>query len=256
MKKYVIMLILAVLAMHAVFAHNDLSDYPDILAESGKLEAAIVVGDKSSSSNVLAQIAIGSSIRDYKNDAKTSNKLSSEITSLDQNIISIGNPCINPVSASIMNNPQPCDKDFPKGKAYIRLFTKDEFHHIIVAGYSDSGTRKAADILADFKNQDFDDSEYEIKIEDEIEEAAYSAGSVEQEPKADESIKSDSQSPATDAGKNEISSKNANEEENIEITPSMNNEKGSMLENNDKESEPEQENFISRFFKWLFNLFG
>ncbi len=255
MKKYAIMLILAVLALNAVFAHNDLSGYPDILAESGKLETAIVVGDKSSSSNVLAQIAIGSSIRDYKNDAAISNKLSSEITSLDQNIISIGNPCINPVSASIMNNPQPCDKDFPKGKAYIRLFAKDEFHHIIVAGYSDSGTRKAADILADFKNHDFDDLEYEIKIDGETEEAAYSSGSIEQETNTNEEVQPDSQSPADE---NEVSSENPSEEEvkEIEDVKTISYEYSNEAENNEKESEPEQENFISRFFKWLFNLFG
>ena len=51
-----------------------------------------------------------------------------------------------------MNNPKPCDKDFERGKAHIRLYKNNEFFHLVVAGYTDLGTKKAAEILANYQN--------------------------------------------------------------------------------------------------------
>ena len=144
--------------------NNDLSNYPNFLIKDGKLYVTTVVGDKSSSSNVLAQTYIVSSLSSLGRDVNLKNKLSSEVQDLNQNIISIGNPCVNEISAKIMNNPEPCDKDFQKGKGYIKLYKNNDFFYLIVAGYSDVGTKKAAEILANYENYKFKGNEYVVEV--------------------------------------------------------------------------------------------
>ncbi len=142
---------------------KDLSDYPGFLL-NGKFDLTTVVGDKSSSINVLAQTYILPSFLSMAKAVK--NKLASEVTDLNQNIISIGNPCINEISAKIMNDPEPCDKDFQSGKGYIRLYKNNDFFHLIVAGYTDLGTKKAAEILANYRSYPLKGNEYVIEFSD------------------------------------------------------------------------------------------
>ena len=59
-----------------------------------------------------------------------------------------------------MNNPEPCDKNFQRGKAYIKLYKYGNFFHLIVAGYTDLGTKKAAEILANYRDYKFQGNEY------------------------------------------------------------------------------------------------
>lgn len=143
---------------------DDLSSYPNLLIKDSKLDVTTVVGDKSSSSNVLAQTYIVSSLSSLGRNVNVKNKLSSEIMELNQNIITIGNPCVNEISAKIMNNPVPCDKDFQRGKAYIKLYKNNGFYHLIVAGYTDLGTKKAAETLADYQNYKFQGNEYAFEF--------------------------------------------------------------------------------------------
>ena len=156
---------------------NDLSEYPQFLIKNANLDVAIVVGDNSASSNVLAQANIGVSLAALGKDVDIKNKLSREIKNLNQNIISIGNPCNNEVSSEIMNNPKQCDKDFPRGNGYIRLYQDGDFIHLIVAGYSDKGTKEVADILANYDDYNLKENVFAIEVEEDVK----SVESAEQE---------------------------------------------------------------------------
>ena len=88
---------------------------------------------------------------------------------MDQNIISIGSPCDNPVSLEIMGNPKACNKGILQGKAVIKLVEYGDYFHMVIAGYDAAATRKAVEDLIDYKSIDF--SEYEeTEAEQEIDE--------------------------------------------------------------------------------------
>ena len=141
--KKIIMLALLFLLLNIVYA-ADLSDFPDIFIENGNLNAVIVVGNQAPASDAISQSNLVQFFVGYLGKTVIgSTKLSSEISDLNQNIISIGSPCHNPISAQIMNNQQPCDKDIMPGKALVKLSEKDGYVYMVIAGYSEKDTRKA-----------------------------------------------------------------------------------------------------------------
>lgn len=251
-----------------VSAETGLQNYPDLFVSNGKLSVVTVVGDKSASSNVLAQASISSSLADSGYEAYVKNKLSTEVDNLSQNIISVGNPCVNPISAEIMSNPQPCDKDFAKGKAYVKLYSKNEFYYIVVAGFSDVGTRKAANLFADYKNYQFTGNNVSINVEGETQEdAATLVGAPAQttNSNANEGIVPDSKGNVEIVSEDTKTSISTNSEG--DILPNSNND---SKENGNKEEITEssatqelgadvsinngkKENIATRFFKWIFS---
>jgi len=71
----------------------------------------------------------------------------------ERNLILVGGPCINTLTAEVMGNPEPCDKDFEPGKAIIKLYDGvfgGNKSALVVAGYSGEDTRNAASILKDY----------------------------------------------------------------------------------------------------------
>ena len=246
----------------------ELSDYPNLFMQGEKINVTAVVGDKSTSLNVLAVSSIYLSLKP-RNDTIIQTKLSSEIIDIKQNIISVGNPCINNITDAIMSNPQPCDKDFPKGKAFIKLMDSGNYLHIIVAGYSDVGTRKAADVLANYKYYDLKGSEFVVEVENEQAPAANvgqkeEAKDFEKQINASatlsvgaESVNNTQKEPQAqtytqerDEDKNEESSGVAIREET-----SFNNENSNQSEIKIEQIGEEKGNFITQFFRWLINLF-
>lgn len=226
--------------------NNDLSNYPNFLIKDGKLEVTTVVGDKSSSSNVLAQTYIVSSLSSLGRDVSIKNKLASEVTDLNQNIISIGNPCVNEISSKITNNPVPCDKDFQKGKGYIKLYKNNGFFHLIVAGYSDVGTKKAAEILANYENYKFQENEYLVDvveptievIEEEKKENVTKIEIIEKEP-----IQKTEAQPQESLNKTEVKEEQEKPKEiKIESAES-------------KQIMKEETNIIKKVIVWLLSLF-
>ncbi|MBI2654808.1 hypothetical protein HYX06_00090 [Candidatus Woesearchaeota archaeon] len=130
----------------------DLSNYPDMFVKNGNFNAAIVVGNQAPASDVIAQSNLASSFVFYlgKNLVGFA-KLSSEIDDLSQNIISIGSACHNPISAQIIGYPKQCDIWLEPGKAMIILYRYKDYVHMVIAGYSDKGTRDAVDFLINKK---------------------------------------------------------------------------------------------------------
>ncbi|MBI2101917.1 hypothetical protein HYT53_04890 [Candidatus Woesearchaeota archaeon] len=170
--KNIVYLAMFILLTSFVYA-NDLSDFPEMFIEDGKLNAAIVVGNRAPSSDVIAQSSLvlffGS---ETESQVQGASKLASEISSLNQSIISIGSPCHNNVSAQIMGYPQPCDNFAGNGKAVIRLFEYDKYNHIIVAGHTDKATREAVNVLVNYKKYGLDGNEYLVAVEEEPKQAS------------------------------------------------------------------------------------
>ncbi len=80
--------------------------------------------------------------------------LDSEVTDpMEKNLIVVGGPCVNTVAATLMGNPSDCTAGFEEGKAIIKLFNHDNGKvALLVAGYSAMDTRRAAMVLADYKD--------------------------------------------------------------------------------------------------------
>ncbi|MBI2651921.1 hypothetical protein HYX00_00525 [Candidatus Woesearchaeota archaeon] len=229
-------------------SNNDLSNYPSFLTKYGN-ELVFVVGDKSSSINVVAQTYILSSL----SGINKKNKLASEVTDLNQNIISIGNPCVNEISAKIMNNPEPCDKDFERGTAYIKLYKNNGLYHLIVAGYTDLGTRKAAEILANYQDYKFQGNEYVIEFSgdtgerliEEKKEEAPKTGATEQESKIETGTKTEVESKVDIKIEPKIEQKVMENKTKEKVAPKA--EEQNQTEKSD--------NIINKFISWFLSLF-
>ncbi len=84
----------------------------------------------------------------------TATKLASEVVDIsEQNIISVGNPCNNPITNVIMgrdiNDQEGCESLIPAGKAIIKVYEHGDYSQIVVAGSSDLLTRMAARVLTE-----------------------------------------------------------------------------------------------------------
>lgn len=86
----------------------------------------------------------------------TATLLPSEVTKVgSQNLIAVGGPCANSVTAEVMYTkqgktaPADCTEGFTPGEAVISLYDVDGKVAMVVAGYSGSDTRRAGKVLAD-----------------------------------------------------------------------------------------------------------
>jgi S-layer protein (TIGR01564 family) len=83
----------------------------------------------------------------------TVNKFDSEVTSVAaQNVITVGGPCANTVSAGLMGNPEVCYAGFEEGKATLKLVQNGANVALIVAGGSGRDTQLASRILQQYED--------------------------------------------------------------------------------------------------------
>ncbi len=78
-------------------------------------------------------------------------KLDSEVKSTGaQNMIVVGGPCVNSVSAKLMGNPKVCTTGFSPGKAVVKMYedATTKKMAMLVAGYSGKDTRLAGKVIA------------------------------------------------------------------------------------------------------------
>ena len=141
---------LAAFVMLASSASADLGDFPDNFMTGSAFDGFIVVGTEGSAADVASQVLIGEGI--YREAGQDIIRLDSEI-GLDHNLVLIGNPCVNLLTAKILGSPKPCDRNFPAGKAKISYREQEGFRYIIVAGRDSPGTRKAVEYLMKGKAQ-------------------------------------------------------------------------------------------------------
>ncbi|MCP3685649.1 MAG: hypothetical protein GY861_23615 [bacterium] len=148
----------------------DLSDFPDLFLEDGNFNGFIVIGQDAPSADTVASIDIATSIQYATGTSSSSGgssgdssssafdtlsltgyaKLDTEIFSLDQNLISVGNPCDNSITKEISGETD-CDFDLEEGQGIIKLYHYGDYHHLIVTGSSVMDTRMAARVLANYE---------------------------------------------------------------------------------------------------------
>ncbi|MBI2559245.1 hypothetical protein HYW20_08035 [Candidatus Woesearchaeota archaeon] len=179
MVKRLVVLFILIIAIAPFTLAYDLSDFPNFL-KNKVIDTTIIVGENAAIDDVISVDEISeffnncthttipeAKICDYPILGQfVSSKLTNEVTNLaTQNIISIGGPCANKITAQIMDLPTTwpeCAAGFEEGKGMIKLFNKWNKTQIIVAGYSAEDTKKTAKVLA--KSQESDLTGYEIKV--------------------------------------------------------------------------------------------
>lgn len=162
----------------------DLSDFPKSFIENEKFNAVGTIGAKSASSDVITitdlftTLAKNHNIRPYKSlgcpegtvcinlpRANYDLILDEDLIDLSQNIISVGGPCANNITAQIMDLPttwHECAFGFQEGIGRIKLYNKWNKTQIIIAGYTAEDTKKATKVLENYNN--FNLSGYEERI--------------------------------------------------------------------------------------------
>ena len=76
--------------------------------------------------------------------------LDSDITTVQDNMILIGGPCSNDVTARVMGNPQDCGAEFEAGKGRVKLMDYQGKKVLIVAGYTEDDTLRAAKAIGNY----------------------------------------------------------------------------------------------------------
>lgn len=151
----------------------DLANYPEPFIMGIIPDVLVVVGKSASTSDVIAAIDIATSLGSEHDENGNMPIFNSGIAILDselgdtsgtsKNLIVIGNPCVNAISAELLGNPSECAFGFEPGNAILKLFDMNNGKlALLVAGYNDADTLSAARILA--KYRDYDLSGDELKI--------------------------------------------------------------------------------------------
>jgi hypothetical protein len=149
--------------------NDDLSYYPSQYFDSQAFTGKIVVGKLASTSDVVAAIDIAASLQNGSNGTFPVGMavLDSDISNpFTLNLISVGSPCVNMVTAELMGNPAQCSEGFSEGKGIIKLLSNNGKTQIIVAGYSDQDTLGTAYVLADYKHHNLKGKLCNVRIYD------------------------------------------------------------------------------------------
>lgn len=175
MIKRVLVLLTFIIVIAPFTLAYDLSYFPEPFIENGKFNVVGVIGVKSQDSDVLAILKVFDILsQNYNISWRTKVcpegdtciginlpmppyeiRLDEDIPNISKNIISIGGPCANKITAQIMDLPTTwpeCAYEFKEGEGRIIIYDKLNRTQIIVAGYTENDTRNAAKILANRLN--------------------------------------------------------------------------------------------------------
>ncbi|MBI1936415.1 hypothetical protein HYS31_08335 [Candidatus Woesearchaeota archaeon] len=171
MVKRLLVLLILIIALAPFTLAYDLSDFPEPFVFEGRYNSFIVLADRYSAKDYFAAIDVFNILSKFENATKPCQswvecerrigsspmKLVTEIDSRDllkdKNIISIGGPCANKITAQIMDLPTTwpeCANGFEEGKGRIILYNKWNKFQIIVAGFSQDNTRMAAKVIESY----------------------------------------------------------------------------------------------------------
>ncbi len=226
----------------------DLSDYPEPFAEEGEVDAVVVVGDDAPASHVIAQTNIALSLNQQAGSQQFGiAKLASEVSSIEQNIISIGNPCTNSISAALLDLAK-CDEGFEPGFARIIAKEYGKYVHIVAAGYTDKGTAAAANMLKDFSKQDFDGEEIIITVDEPLEIDPIQK-EIEEVPTHDITQETEKENPQEREVGQEQPQSPAEEYQ-------QGQQEASEAQQEQKGAQTEGTGIFKRFAAWLRSLFG
>ncbi|MFH2027807.1 MAG: hypothetical protein ABIJ08_01590 [Nanoarchaeota archaeon] len=144
--KRIILLIFFILMLSTVSAY-DLINIEKTFVDNGDINAYVVVADKGSSSDVLAQLDVITYLSRFSDGPATGiAKLESEVSNIySRNMITIGNPCVNNITKELMDYKGDCV--FEKG--LIKFYNKNGKVQLVIYGFSDKSTRSAAKSLSE-----------------------------------------------------------------------------------------------------------
>lgn len=162
--KYIHILVIALLIIPSSLAYT-IKDYPEMFVKNNRLEVKLVVGDVAVASDTIGAVEIATSLQVNP----TTNKvfrgikavLASEIYDVkSENIIAIGGPCANGVTAELMGYPAVCYGAIPSNTGIIRLYKFSNHFSLVVAGSSAMDTRRACRVLANYFDYNLPSSDY------------------------------------------------------------------------------------------------
>ena len=147
----------------------DLADYPLMFIDYSNFNGRIVVGSTAPSSDVVAAVDITTSLQ-YQTVQTEDGEivlgqlpvgtvaLDIEISSLEQNLILIGMP------SSATGSPNTLIDNYAlpplsEGEGLLKIVNHNDCAHLIVSGYSSADVRKAAKVLANYKDHNLSGSE-------------------------------------------------------------------------------------------------
>ena len=136
-----------------VLSYNSEATTYDVFMAPTDAVTTVIGGDNTYTTENIQKISVGMAM------------LASEISDIKaQNLITVGGPCVNTISASLLGNPSNCADGFNEGSAIIKLFEHANGNvAIMIAGYSADDTRRATRVVADFdKYDEFVDTEIEV----------------------------------------------------------------------------------------------
>ena len=124
----------------------DLSSFPYPFLHDGEPQFIVVVGTTSPVSDIIASADLNGYLQSEipGHPINTPTKLDNEISDLDaENLIVIGDACVNTVIAELLGNPEPCESAFPAGIGILRLIDTGA-HVALIIGASDPTMRRTA----------------------------------------------------------------------------------------------------------------
>jgi len=149
MKQFSIILILFVVFLIPFTAALDLSDYPEMFSDHGVFDALIVVEKQAPVEERVAAINVMAGLNEF---GKLDDVIVSSVNSpKDKNIISIGSPCTNKVSAMIYSEPEVCNSMLNEGQGRIELFENNGHYQLVVMGWTPKDTLIVSKLLQDYK---------------------------------------------------------------------------------------------------------
>ena len=164
MKKIITLLILIMTISTA--SAIDLSEFPELFLKDGPAKLRIIIGKAADVEDVIGAIGIAATIQHAAgNQVIDVVKLDSEVKVLSEtNSIIVGGPCANAAAAKLLGYPSNCMEGFEAGKGQIKLYEFDNGHvAMLVAGALAKDTRRAAKVIADYKNYELTGTEMEIQ---------------------------------------------------------------------------------------------
>lgn len=147
MKQLTLVLLLVIL-IHTTTVAADLSDYPGPFVSEGKFNAQIIVGNNAPATDVLAASDIAVSLQQLVSTPITAN-LDDEVNNSMHGIL-IGQPCKNTAMAVILET-NVCDIGLNENEGLIKLIEQDGRARLIITGRTAGDTRKAARVLANYR---------------------------------------------------------------------------------------------------------
>jgi hypothetical protein len=129
---------------------TDLADFPGCYSTNGTFNGNLVVGENAYAIDNLSMTDVAVYMNQKGVTVINATNLDSEISSIcNQNLISIGNPCVNTVTAELEGFPADCSEGYKPGEAKIKLYqTSFGNTAMVIAGYSGTDTRAAAKAIA------------------------------------------------------------------------------------------------------------